>query len=394
MKSTYKVRVKIDEGRRIKVYEGKIKKIGNSWRIEGKGGKLWDAHYDTKEDAEAGLRGYFANKNESKKPKITSAYPEGWDRKRIKSFETMANSNVKGHNADLKKIKGKNAKEMPDKQSKIIGESYGETGNLSEFEPWTEKAKYTWDLIKDQGKLDEFADYLDYAFGEEAYGDGIDDVALNDLLEDENGELHHNLGLHDDLEVEDDWEVENDRLGESIQHIKKNFKLLKEYMEYDEDIQLGDAELDTEMDSDDVGLPETARFINNIRKASLDAMSQLSDQSTSPEFYALKSIFDQCNKYDNQKHKNVTESRKRLNELDYQQGRSPQVQSGNYKIGDKVVIYEIPSTITSVDNGLVTTEADRNGETSNWSTEEFNKALQSGDAQLTNVVESRISKKK
>jgi hypothetical protein len=312
MKSTYKVRVKIDEGRRIRVYEGKIKRVGNSWRIEGKGGKLWDAHYDTKEDAKAGLRGYFANKNESKKSKITSAYPEGWDKKRIKSFEKMANSNVKGHNADLNKIKGRNAKEMPDKQSKVIGESYDETGDLSEFEPYTDEAKYTWNLIKDQGKLDDFADYLDYVFGEEAYGDGIEDEELNELLEDENGDLRHELGLRDDLEVEDDWEVENDSLGESIQRIKENFKLLREYMEYDEDIRSGDAKLDAEMDNMDVELPETARFINNIRKASLDAMSQLSDQSTSPEFATLKSIFDQCTKYDNQKQKNVSESRRKI----------------------------------------------------------------------------------
>lgn len=40
-----------------------IKKVGNKWRVvSGKTGKLWSAHYDTKEDAQAGLDAYFANK--------------------------------------------------------------------------------------------------------------------------------------------------------------------------------------------------------------------------------------------------------------------------------------------------------------------------------------------
>ena len=43
-----------------------IKKVGDKWRVlSGKTGKMWKAEYDTKEDAEAGLRGYFASQNES-----------------------------------------------------------------------------------------------------------------------------------------------------------------------------------------------------------------------------------------------------------------------------------------------------------------------------------------
>ena len=43
-----------------------IKKVGDDWRIlSGKTGKMWKAKYDTKEDAEAALRGYFASQNES-----------------------------------------------------------------------------------------------------------------------------------------------------------------------------------------------------------------------------------------------------------------------------------------------------------------------------------------
>lgn len=39
-----------------------IVKVGNKWRIKGNKQKYWDAEYDTKKDAEAGLRAYWANK--------------------------------------------------------------------------------------------------------------------------------------------------------------------------------------------------------------------------------------------------------------------------------------------------------------------------------------------
>ena len=41
-----------------------IHKSGNKWKIRGHHGD-WDATYDSKEDAEKGLRAYFANKSES-----------------------------------------------------------------------------------------------------------------------------------------------------------------------------------------------------------------------------------------------------------------------------------------------------------------------------------------
>jgi len=50
-----------------KVPGSNIKKVGDKWRIySGKTGKMWKAHYDTKEDAEKGLKAYFASQNESK----------------------------------------------------------------------------------------------------------------------------------------------------------------------------------------------------------------------------------------------------------------------------------------------------------------------------------------
>ena len=40
-----------------------IVKVGNKWRIKGKKVKYWPAKYDTKSDAEAALRAYWANKH-------------------------------------------------------------------------------------------------------------------------------------------------------------------------------------------------------------------------------------------------------------------------------------------------------------------------------------------
>lgn len=43
---------------------GVIRKVGNKWRILKKNRKdYWPAEYDTKADAEAALRAYWANKN-------------------------------------------------------------------------------------------------------------------------------------------------------------------------------------------------------------------------------------------------------------------------------------------------------------------------------------------
>ena len=44
-----------------------IRKVGNKWKILRKNRKdYWDAEYNTKKDAEAALRAYWANKNEAK----------------------------------------------------------------------------------------------------------------------------------------------------------------------------------------------------------------------------------------------------------------------------------------------------------------------------------------
>lgn len=43
---------------------GVIVKVGNKWKIRGKKMTFWPAEYDTKSDAEAALRAYWANKKE------------------------------------------------------------------------------------------------------------------------------------------------------------------------------------------------------------------------------------------------------------------------------------------------------------------------------------------
>ena len=46
------------------VRTGVIRKVGSKWRILKKNRKdYWDAEYDTKSDAEAALRAYWANKH-------------------------------------------------------------------------------------------------------------------------------------------------------------------------------------------------------------------------------------------------------------------------------------------------------------------------------------------
>lgn len=46
--------------------DGVIRKVGNKWKILKKSRRsYWDADFDTKSDAEAALRAYWANKRES-----------------------------------------------------------------------------------------------------------------------------------------------------------------------------------------------------------------------------------------------------------------------------------------------------------------------------------------
>jgi hypothetical protein len=161
-----------------------IKKVGDKWKvISGKTGKPWNAEYDSKEDAEAGLKAYFAN--EAKLIKLTKVIKE------LKSkipANILAEREAKRHMKTLNEYIG-------------VEEDYGE------------------------------GDYVDPYVAEE----------------DMNGDA---------------------RLNQEI-------------------TKMGGGEL-----------PNTKKFIDNIRKSTLSAMTQLSDESQSEEFQTLKAIFDQCSKYD------------------------------------------------------------------------------------------------
>jgi len=87
-------------------------------------------------------------------------------------------------------------------------------------------------------------------------------------------------------------------IRENIQAIRKNYKLLREYMEYENEdgYNNGDEMLDNEISVIDDNTPEINKFIENIKSEALDAMSQLArnGESNSATFETLKKVFDVC----------------------------------------------------------------------------------------------------
>ena len=63
-----------------------IVKVNGKWRIKGKKQKYWDAEYDTKADAQAALRAYWANKGESLVSRIRSLKARKLENKNIKEM--------------------------------------------------------------------------------------------------------------------------------------------------------------------------------------------------------------------------------------------------------------------------------------------------------------------
>lgn len=66
--------------------DGVIVKIGNKWRIRGKKVKYWDAEYDTKADAQAALRAYWANKGESFRRSLRKIRNAKLEKKNVKEM--------------------------------------------------------------------------------------------------------------------------------------------------------------------------------------------------------------------------------------------------------------------------------------------------------------------
>ena len=93
--------------------EGVVQKVGNSWRIVAiKKARLWDAHYTSKEKAQAALRGYQAQKHMSLSEKNYSFFGklrESLSRKvneledSEKKLELQARRFPKNYNSSLQK---------------------------------------------------------------------------------------------------------------------------------------------------------------------------------------------------------------------------------------------------------------------------------------------------
>lgn len=72
--------------REAEAEDGVIVKVGNKWRIRGKKVKYWDAEYDTKADAQAALRAYWANKGESFRRSLKSIRSAKLEKKAVKEM--------------------------------------------------------------------------------------------------------------------------------------------------------------------------------------------------------------------------------------------------------------------------------------------------------------------
>ena len=86
-------------------------------------------------------------------------------------------------------------------------------------------------------------------------------------------------------------------ITENVRAIQKNFQMLREYIEYENDGEYnGDAMLDNEISEIDANTPEINKFIENIKSEALDAMAQLTrnGEGNSDTFETLKKVFDVC----------------------------------------------------------------------------------------------------
>jgi len=241
MKNEYKVKATLTEGNKKRVYEGVIKKVGNKWRIEGKGGKLWKAEYDSKEDAEAGLRGYFAQKNEAvireDMGDVTQIYDEYDD------FDQEGDLDLSPEIvADLKSQLEANGYKNVD----IEYYQFDADGTVS--------VQFEHDL--------------------DSKGETFSSVQIKD-------------GDIEDEDFDDYWAESRD--------------VLREYIDLDErePEMPGDAMLGKEIEEIERSEPQSSRYIDQIRKIALAAMHSLADQSQSEEFKALNNIFSATQKFNN-----------------------------------------------------------------------------------------------
>lgn len=123
--------------------------------------------------------------------------------KRKNVFETFDNevedSKKRGRPSKVKVIKS-----VKDSKKSIKDIMVKINQNLDEFQPASVSAKYIWNRIYEEDKLDDLDSLLEIDYG---YGDSIDDEELEDLLRDEGEDVLAELGIKydaDDIEEEED----------------------------------------------------------------------------------------------------------------------------------------------------------------------------------------------
>ena len=124
--------------------------------------------------------------------------------KRKNVFETFDNEVKDAKKRGRKPSKVKVVKSVKDSKKSIKDIMVKINQNLDEFQPASVSAKYIWNRIHEEDKLDDLDSLLEIDYG---YGDSIDDEDLEDLLRDEGEDVLAELGIKydaDDIEEEED----------------------------------------------------------------------------------------------------------------------------------------------------------------------------------------------
>lgn len=124
--------------------------------------------------------------------------------KRKNVFETFDNEVKDAKKRGRKPSKVKVVKSVKDSKKSIKDIMVKINQNLDEFQPASVSAKYIWNRIHEEDKLDDLDSLLEIDYG---YGDSIDDEELEDLLRDEGEDVLAELGIKydaDDIEEEED----------------------------------------------------------------------------------------------------------------------------------------------------------------------------------------------
>lgn len=124
--------------------------------------------------------------------------------KRKNVFETFDNEVKDAKKRGRKPSKIKVIKSVKDSKKSIKDIMVKMDQFLDEFQPASVTAKYVWNRIHEEDKLDNLDALLTYDYG---YGDSIDDEELEDLLRDEGEDVLAELGIEydaDDIEEEEE----------------------------------------------------------------------------------------------------------------------------------------------------------------------------------------------